>query len=136
MSATNWNIDYPRCRAIDHSCSVDTHSWNGGVTVVLSLSPMKAANTSVMHKSNQITVYLPYFQDHKSLTLRCRSFSQWGSDHGAGSFAYESCRYIGYEYERPNRCVISVLTKPRIVDALLTLILTMAWRPCCCLFCL
>jgi len=36
--------------------SVDSHSVNGAVTVLLSLLPTKAANTSVTHKSDEMTV--------------------------------------------------------------------------------
>jgi len=69
MLATNWKINYPRCKGKNRSHSVDAHSKNGVVTVLLSLSPIKAANTSVMKNNDQITGELPYLQDHKSLTL-------------------------------------------------------------------
>ena len=76
MSATHRNINYPRCVAGYCWRSDDAHSQNGAVTVWLSLLPIKAANTSVMHNSDQITVELPYIQNHKSLILRWPSF-QW-----------------------------------------------------------
>jgi len=50
--------------------SVDAHAKNGAVTVLLSLLPIKAANTCVMHNNDQVTGELPYLQDHKLLTLR------------------------------------------------------------------
>jgi len=53
--------------------SIVAHSQNGVVTVLLSFLPIKAANTSVMHNSDQMTVQLPFLQDHKSLMLRWRS---------------------------------------------------------------
>jgi len=52
---------------------MDADAKNGAVTEFLSLLPKKAANTSVMHNNDQVTSELPYLQDHKSLTLRCRS---------------------------------------------------------------
>jgi len=54
MSATNPNINYPRCEAKNHCGSSDAHSQNGAVTVLLSLAPIKVANTLVMHESDRI----------------------------------------------------------------------------------
>ena len=42
--------------------------------MLLSLLPIQAANTSVRHNSNQVTVQLPDLQDHKLLTLPRPSF--------------------------------------------------------------
>jgi len=56
--------------------SVDAHAQNGAVTVLLSLLPIQAANTSVMHNNDQVSGELPYLQDHKSLTLRWRSLKR------------------------------------------------------------
>jgi len=136
MSATNRNTNYPRCEAKNCWSSVDPHSQTGAVTVLLSLFTIEAANTSVMHNSDQITVYLTYLHDHKWLSIHWRSFSEWGGDRAAAFFAYKSWQYIGYAKQRPNHCVITILTKPQIIDALLTLILRMGWWPCCFLFCL
>jgi len=44
------------------------------VTVLLSRSPTKAANMFVTNNNDQVTGELAYLQDHKSLTLRSRSF--------------------------------------------------------------
>jgi len=44
------------------------------MTVLVSLIPIKAANTSVMPNGDQSTVYLWYLHDHKLLTLCWRSF--------------------------------------------------------------
>ena len=44
------------------------------MTVLLSLLPREAANRSVIHNIDQVTGELLYLQDHKSLTLRWRSF--------------------------------------------------------------
>ena len=53
MSAINWNLDCPRCKAKNCWYSVNTHSQNGAVTVLLSLLPIKAANTSLMHNCDE-----------------------------------------------------------------------------------
>ena len=42
--------------------------------MLLSLSPLKAANTSDMNNNAQVTGELPYLQDHKSLMLCGPSF--------------------------------------------------------------
>jgi len=64
--------------------------------MMLSLLPIKTANASVKHNSDQISVYQPYLPNHKSLTLRWRSFSEWGAERVAVSYAYKSSQYIGY----------------------------------------
>jgi len=90
MSATNQNIDYPKCKAKNCWCSVDAHSQNGAVTMLMSLLPTKAAITSFMPNSDQITIQLPYLQDQKLLRLCWRWFSEWGSDRVAGSLHIKS----------------------------------------------
>jgi len=87
---------------------------------------------SVMHNSDQITVQWPYLRDYKSLTLRWRSFPERGGDRVAISFAYTSCQYVSYEEQRPDHCSMTGLTRPHIVEALLTLILRMGQWLCCC----
>ena len=74
ISTTNWKINYPRCEAKTHWRSVDAHSQDAAGSMSLSHLPIKAPNISVMHHSNQTVVQLPYLQNHKSLTLRWRSF--------------------------------------------------------------
>jgi hypothetical protein len=49
---------------------MDAHGKNRAVTVLLSLLPIKAANTTIMHINGQVTGELPYLHDHKSLMLR------------------------------------------------------------------
>jgi hypothetical protein len=49
---------------------VDAHFENGVITMSLSLSALKAANTLVMHNYKQITFQLTYIQNQKSLSLR------------------------------------------------------------------
>jgi len=73
MPATNQNINYPRCKAKNYWPSVDGHSHNGAVTVLLSLLRINAANTLVMYNSDHITVQIPHLQDNKLWTLHWRS---------------------------------------------------------------
>jgi len=56
MSTTNRNINYPRHETKNRWPSVDTHIQNGAVTMLLTLMRIKAANISVMHSRDQITV--------------------------------------------------------------------------------
>ena len=55
-----------------------------------------AVNNSVMNAKISAMTWLPNMQQLKLLTLRWRSFSEWGDDHGAVSFANNSCQYIDY----------------------------------------
>jgi hypothetical protein len=70
MAAISRNKTYSRCKAKNRWRWVDAHAENGAVIVLLSLLPMEAANTSIMHNIDQVTGELRYLQDHKSLTLR------------------------------------------------------------------
>jgi len=112
--------------------SVDTHPQNGVVTIQVYLLPIQAANMSVMHNSDQITVQWPYLQDHKSLTLCWRSISEWGGNGIGDSFAYKSCQYVSYAQQRPDYCSVTKLTRPQIIDAPLTLIsMNFPFNICC-----
>jgi hypothetical protein len=55
---------------------IDTLFLNRVVIVLQSILPIKAANTSVMHNSDQLTVQLLYLPDQKSLMLRWCSFQK------------------------------------------------------------
>jgi len=70
------------------------------------------------------------------LTLGWRSFSEWGSDCVTSFFAYKGWQYDDYVYSRPNSIVITLLTWPKFVDTLLTLIFRMEQWPFRFLFCL
>jgi hypothetical protein len=53
--------------------SIDAHAKNRVVTLLRSLFPKRAANTTVMHNNGKVTGELPYLHDHKLLTLHWRS---------------------------------------------------------------
>jgi len=63
MAATNRHFGYPRCTAKNRWRSVDAHFQNGVVTLPLAILSIKAANTLVLHNSNEITFQLLYLQD-------------------------------------------------------------------------
>jgi len=54
--------------------SVDAHFQDWAGSMSLSVWPLKAANTSLMHNKEQITFQLSDLHDEKSLTLCWRSF--------------------------------------------------------------
>jgi len=67
--------------------SVDAHIQNGAGSVWLSLLPRKQANTTFMNGHNRSPLRLPKMQDHISLTLRWRSYSEWCRERVALSVA-------------------------------------------------
>jgi hypothetical protein len=79
-------------------CSVDdmlTMCWHlfWGVAVLThTMSPIKAANTSIIDQYRSTVVGLYNVQHTESLTLCWRSFSDWGCDHVAISFVYNGCQ--------------------------------------------
>ena len=84
--------------------------------------PRKAANTIIMHHSEQVCYYLPDLQVQKLMTLCWRSFSQWGRENVALSFAYKGGQYLIYEFLQPIGTQITRDASPLIIDAPLTLI--------------
>jgi len=84
--------NYHLYKTTDRWCSVDPHLQNGAVPVLLSLLPIKTANTSVRNNSDQITVWLPYLHIHKSLTLSWHWF--WWIVHSIYAAIDNSFHYI------------------------------------------
>jgi len=83
-----------------------------------------------MNGCNQLALRLPKMHSRKSLTLRWSSFSERGSDCVIYSFAKKGCQYACYGWFRPRHHSITVLTRLKIVDTPLTLIVKMrqgAW---------
>jgi len=96
--------------------------------------PIQAANTSIVVKCRRTAIVLYKMQHTKSLTLCWRSFSDWGCDHVAFSFAHKGCQYVDHGKQLANSFPIDLVTRPNIVDALLTLIFRMRLCPCQFLF--
>jgi len=110
---------YTRCNTQNHWHSVDTLltrvwmlcwrsidalltlCWCSVCGVAVSthrISPIKAANTSIMGKCRSTALGLYKMQHTKSLTLCWRSFSDWGCDYVAISFAHNGCQYVDSGY--------------------------------------
>jgi len=87
----------------------------------LALLPIKAAKHTLVYKNDQVTFYLPEFQDQKSLTPHWRSFLGDSSDVAASIFTYWCSQYNQYPSKRSTNWLLSWQTRPKIVDALLML---------------
>jgi len=64
-------------------------------------------------------------QSQKSLTLGWHSLSEWGSDSIACYFAFEGRQYNGYATQLLNNSTIDLVTRPKIVDTQLMLMVKM-----------
>jgi len=83
-------------RSVDALLTLCWRSVLAEATSTLTLLPIKGANTSNMGKCRSTALGLYTMQRPNSLTLCWRSFSEWGCDHVAFSFAYKGCRYVDY----------------------------------------
>jgi len=72
--ATYHPTDYPRYMTTNCWHSVNAHFHDGAGSILLSLLPIKAANTSFMTIHNLSPPRLPIIHDQEWLTLRWRSF--------------------------------------------------------------
>jgi len=78
-----------------------------------------------------ITALGLYKMQHPKLLMLCwRSFSDWGWDHLAVSFAHQGCQYVDYRYQRANGIPMDILTRPTTVDAPLMLTFRMCLLTC------
>jgi hypothetical protein len=110
--------------------SVDAHFQYGAGRVLLSVLPTKAAKNSIVTDYDLSEVWLPSTHDHKSLTLCWRSFWWWGREGVAIYFAYNGGQEFLCDWLPPIGGVISQDAWPKIVDALLTLILAWLYPQC------
>jgi len=94
--------------------------WEAVAWISLAHLHIMGANSSFIGVCNQEPFSLPEMQDQKSLTLRWRSFSSWGREHVACSFAYQGCQYCIYVYSLPSCVYITRLAGPKIIDSPLT----------------
>ena len=98
--------------------------------------PLREVNNSVMSVQIRTMPWFPNVEELKLLMLCWRSLSGCSREHFTVDFASKGCQYL------MNGCLeligawITQDAKLKIVDALLTLILSMGRWPCCCLFCL
>jgi len=142
-----WSNTQNRWHSVDNPLtlcwySVDTLltlCWRSVWGVAVSthtISPIKAANTSIMDKCHITALGLYKMQHQKLLTLCWHSFSDWGWDHVAFSFAHQGCQYVDYRYQQANGIPMDLLTRPKTVDAPLMLTFRMCLLLCRFLFCL
>ena len=91
IAATRSLFDYCTSMSKNPWWFVDAHLQDGAGSMMLIFLTWKAANTSFGNGCNPLRLRLPNMQSQKSLTLRWRSFSQWGSDHVGYYFAKKEC---------------------------------------------
>ena len=129
-------FDKPGSKAQDCWHSADVQFRDGAGSVSLSLLPIMGGSTSIVYIPDQIVFVLPDLQDRKSLTLCSRSCSRWGRELLAFFFAYRGGQCCSYVQPLQNYFSITRLTRPKIVDAQLTLIFKMGQGACCFFLCL
>jgi len=83
-----------------------------------------------MHSNDQIAPELPDLQDQELLTLRWRSYWEWGRERVALSFAYKSSQYHIYEWPQPMATQVNNDARLKIAEAPLTLIFSMGQGAC------
>jgi len=87
------HFDYPGWTVITCQHSIDAHSHAGALSVSWAFLPIKAANTLIMFRNQQIAWELPDKQDQKSLSFCWRSSSKWGRVCVSHSFANRTSRF-------------------------------------------
>jgi len=109
-------------------------AWEAVAQISLAYLPIMAANSSLIDVCDQEPFRLREIQDQKLLTLHGRSFSRWGRERVATTFAYKGCQYFDCVYSLPTHVFITQLAGPEIVDAHVTLIFKMGQGAFCVLF--
>jgi len=114
-------FDYQWWKAKNRCHSIDAHLNEGARSVSLYVFPIKAANTLIINRNDHIASDLADLQDQQSLTLCWRPFSWRGTERASICFPSKGGQYFDCKLERPYRFWLTLLTWPKIVDALLTL---------------
>jgi hypothetical protein len=91
--------------------------------------PIMVANSWYIDVCDHLPIGLPKMQDLKSLTLRRRSFSEWGTAYVTFSFTYKGSLYLIYEHLHPIATQIPQDGRPKIVYSRLTFI--SGWGTAC-----
>ena len=123
LTKTYRRCDFPGRMTKNHWPSVDSHFQDGAGRVLQSILPIKAANDAFMTDYNLSEAWFPRTHNQKLLTLHWCSFSWWGREGIAISFAYQGSQKLLFDWLQPIGGVISQNAWPKIVDAPLTLIL-------------
>jgi len=97
LTAAYRRCDFPGLMTKNRWRSVDAHFHDGAGRVLQSVLPIKAAKNTFMTDYNLSEVWFPRTHDHKSLTLRWRTFSWWGREGIAICFAYKGSQKYLYE---------------------------------------
>ena len=108
--------------------SVDTHLHDGAGSMLRSLLPIWAANTSFITTCNLSPSRLPKTHDKEPLTLHWHSFSRWGRKHFIVSFPYIGSQYFVYDNLQLVTPQITHVTCLRIIDAPFTFILPLVYQ--------
>jgi len=72
------------------------HSLLGVMTSIFTILTIQESNTPIMGPSHSTALGLYKIQHPESMTLCWHSFSEWGCDHVAFSFANKGCQYVDY----------------------------------------
>jgi hypothetical protein len=134
--ATCRPTDYPWYVTNNRWRSVDAHFHDGAGRVLHSVLPRKEAKNPLMTDCNLSEVWFPRTHDQKSLTLHWRSFSWWGWEGFAISFAHKGRQNLVYNWVQHIRSGFSQYEWPEIVDSPLMLIFMMGQGGYCTLNCL
>jgi len=98
--------------------------------IYLAYQPMEAAKSLFIDAYGIAPLILPKMQDQKSLMLRWCSFSRCSREYAAIALAYKGGQYSINDNLQPFTTQITKDAKPKIVDALLMLILIMGQGVC------
>jgi len=122
MLKVSFSLFADGCEAKHCWHSIDADSQDVAGSISLQFLAVKAVNICQLDVYNQSEHKLPKMGSSKSLTLRYCSFSEWGREQVAEWVDYWDYQHIVYIPQRPICCLITILTKPQMVDPLLTLI--------------
>jgi len=129
-------MNYLTYKTKNHWCSVDAHVQNGAGSVSLSLLSTMAASFWILYNTDQISFQLCDLQDQTLLMLRWHVCLEGSSDVDASIFANIGGQYCHSALQRPNLLLITSLTRPQSVVALLPLIFRMGHGASRFVFCL
>ena len=124
----------PWLKAQDRWHSIDSQFHDGAGSVSLSILSIKDGKTSIMCDHNQIVFLLRNLQDWKLLMLHGVWFSRRDTERLTFYFAFKCCQYCCYVEPIQNYFIMTRITRPKIVDTLLTVISKMGQGACCFVF--
>jgi len=87
---------YPGCKPMKHWRSVDTHFQEVVAMLSPAFSPIMTANNVIRGVCHRTAFELSRIQDHKSFTIRWRTFLKGSSDVITSIFANKGSRYCDY----------------------------------------